>query len=209
MSASTAAAAGHVHHVEAPSVLFRRQRLGVLLLILADVAFTLSLIFTYFYLRGLNTEDGWVPADGGTTAAISGAWWIFAVMVLSLLAYEWGGRGIAGGNSSRLMVGTLIALVLVLVDMGLQIFQLANMPMHSKDGVYQGSYMSSFVALSAYHVVHLLLALFVGLALWNRARKGLYSSENHYQATLVGYWWRWVTAAALLTALTLSFTSAG
>jgi heme/copper-type cytochrome/quinol oxidase subunit 3 len=107
------------------------------------------------------------------------------------------------------MVGTLLALALVLVDMGLQIAQLATMPMHSKDGVYQGSYMSSFVVLSGYHVVHLLLALFVGIAVWNRARRALYGAENHYQVTLVGYWWRWVTVAALLTALALSFTSAG
>ena len=112
-------------------MLFRRQRLGVLLLILADVAFTLSLIFTYLYLRGLNTESGWIPADGGTTAPVSVGWVIAAVMVLSLLAYSGARRGIANGHPSRLMVGTVLALGLVLVDLVLQVYQLATMPMHS------------------------------------------------------------------------------
>jgi heme/copper-type cytochrome/quinol oxidase subunit 3 len=207
MSAATAAATGHPH-AEAPSVLFRRQRLGVLLLILADVAFTLSLVFTYLYLRGLNTEDGWIPADGGTTAGIGAGWVIAAVMVVSLVAYMWGERGVANGHPSRLMVGSLLALALVLVDLALQVYQLATLPMHSFQGAYQGSYQSAFVALAGYHVVHLLLTLFIGLALWNRARVGLYSGDNHFQVRLVGYWWRWVTVAALITALTLSFTTA-
>ena len=43
--------------------------------------FVLSLVFTYLYLRALNTEGGWIPARGGHTVPIGSAgssppsWW--------------------------------------------------------------------------------------------------------------------------------------
>ena len=58
----------HVMHHDAPEVVGRRERLGVRLIILADGAFVFSMIFSYFYLRNLNVNNGWLPADGHTLA---------------------------------------------------------------------------------------------------------------------------------------------
>src|SRR4249919_3672829 len=121
----TAATVTHEHVQED---LFRTQRMGVLLLIAADVAFVLSMMFTYFYLRGLNTNNGWIPTHYPATASIGFSWLIAGVMVLGTLAFLWGQGGAMSGDNSRLVTGALGALALVLVDAGLQTYQLATLP---------------------------------------------------------------------------------
>jgi heme/copper-type cytochrome/quinol oxidase subunit 3 len=188
-------------HAEDPAVVAGRQRLGVILLIAADVAFVLSLVFTYSYLRGLNTSGNWIP-DGGRTVGMGLGWVIAGVVVISLLAYRWAENGIRAGDSGRLTVGLLLALVLILVDLGLQLYQLGTSHLVTTDG----SYASSFIALGGYHVVHLLLTAFLGIGVWNRARKGMFTAGGHAHVHVIGLWWVWVTVSALITALTTSFT---
>ena len=196
-------AATVTHESVHPEDLFRTQRLGVLLVIAADVAFVLSLMFTYFYLRGLNTNDGWIPKHYPATASIGFSWLIAGVMVLATLAFLWGQGGAMAGDNGRLVTGALGALALVLVDLGLQIYQLATLPFKTTTGGYS----SAFIALALANVLHLLLTLFIGLAAWNRARVGRYSGDGHLQVRLVGYWYTWVAIAALLTAFTTSFVA--
>ena len=187
---------------DSPEVVGQRQRLGVILLIVADVAFVLSLVFAYVYLRGLNTEGGWIPADGGRTAGVGLGWVIAAVMILSWIAYRWGEVAARSGGRERLVLGTLVATVLVVVDMGLQVYQMTSVHIV----VHDGSYASAFMALSGYHVFHLTLTLFIGIGLWNRARLGLFAT-NDWHVRLVGYWWTWVAVSAVITAAVTSLTT--
>lgn len=177
----------------------RTQRLGVLLLIVGDAAFVLSLVFTYLYLRALNTEGGWISPNG-RTVTIGLGWLIAAVMVVSLALYRWAETG--AGRARRLTLGVLLAVLLVLVDLALQAYQLATAGIRVADG----SYASAWWALAGYHAFHLVLTLFIGVAIWNRARIGRYATD-HWQVRLVGYWWAWVTVAAIITAATTSLTT--
>ena len=59
----------HTHH-EHPDVVGSRNRLGVILILVADIAFALSILFVYFYLRGQNVNDMWLPA--ATAVSIHG-----------------------------------------------------------------------------------------------------------------------------------------
>jgi len=52
----------HVHH-DSPEAIGRRERLGVRLLIVADGAFLFGMIFSYFYLRNLNVNGGWLQRE--------------------------------------------------------------------------------------------------------------------------------------------------
>ncbi|MGZ4745269.1 MAG: hypothetical protein ACXVYS_18845, partial [Oryzihumus sp.] len=61
-------------------------------------------------------------------------------------------------------------------------------------------------ALAGYHAFHLLLTLFIGIGVWNRARMGRYATDG-WQVRLVGYWWAWVAVAAILTAATTSLAA--
>jgi heme/copper-type cytochrome/quinol oxidase subunit 3 len=178
------------------------QRLGVIMLIVADAVFVLSLVFAYFYLRGLNTEGAWISKGSATLWAGSG-WVLAGVMVLSALAYRWGELGIRAGERGRLVAGTMLALVLVLAAVGLVIGRLATMPFTTT----AGSYASSVITMAGAYLVHLLLTAFVGIAILNRGRRGLFSSDANWHVRLAGYWWYWVTASAVILAVTTSFVA--
>jgi heme/copper-type cytochrome/quinol oxidase subunit 3 len=190
-------------HHELPSTIGRRWRAGVILLVTADAAFVFSLAFSYFYLRGLDTESAWLPKDT-QGAAIWVGWLIAAILVASAAAYRWGQLGIHAGKESRLGTGTAIALVLVVVDIVVQIIQLGTFPF----ALHYSAYTSSVYVLAGANLFHLLLTLFIGLGLWNRSRLGLFSPTNDWQVRMVGIWWTWVALAAVISAVPPSFIAA-
>ncbi len=190
-------------HAEDPEVVGDRQKLGVILLIVGDVAFVLSLVFTYLYLRGLDTEGGWIPSDATWhVASVGSGWVIAAVVALSWVAYRWAQTDPA--DDARLTVGLLVATLLLVVDLVLQVDQMLTVGFRAADGAYA----SSWMALSGYHVFHLILTLFIGIGVWNRARLGKFATDR-WHVRLVGYWWTWVLVSAVITATTTSFTAAG
>ena len=194
--------AGPVRHVEDVDTTGRRWRLGVLLLILADASFVASMVFTYFYLRGLNTENGWFP-DGAKSTPIWIGWAIAAGVVISAACYRRAVTGIDVGDERRL-VGGVGAAVIVMVIVGVaQVVQLSSFPF----GIEDGSYASITFLLAAANVFHVLLTLFLGIGIWNRGRLRKYTSTNNWQVKLVGLWWTWIALAALLSAFTTSFVA--
>jgi heme/copper-type cytochrome/quinol oxidase subunit 3 len=177
-----------------------RWRMGVILIVVADAAFVASLVFTYFYLRGLNTEGNWLP-KGSPTAAIWVSWAIAGGLVLSAAAYRWGHVGIQAGKRSQLLVGSGVATLVVLADTVGQIIQLGTFPFR----VDSGSYASSVFALAGANLFHLFITLFVGIGVWNRARLGKYTETGNWQVRVVGIWWSWIAVAAIVSAFTTSF----
>jgi heme/copper-type cytochrome/quinol oxidase subunit 3 len=188
-----------IHHEE-PDTVGRRQRTGVALLILADVAFLASLLFAYFYLRGLNTEKGWVLA-GDKTAAIWVGWLIALGMVVSAALYRWGDSGLRAGHEKRLPTAIALAVLVLVIDLAAQVVQLVTFPF----GVADSAYASSIYTLAGANLFHLVLTLFIGLGMWNRTRLGKYAPDNSWQVRIVGIWWTWIAVAALATALVTSF----
>ena len=188
-------------HHDSPEVVGRRQRMGVILLILADVAFVLSLVFTYLYLRQLDTEAGWIPKDSHTESTSVG-WLIAIVMIAAWVVYRWGEVAARTGGQSKLVLGAGGAVVIAAIDLVLQLNQMVTSTLRAADG----SYASSFMALAGYHAFHVILSIFIGLGLWNRARLGLFT-VNNWQVRIVGYWWAWVAISAVITAATTSVTT--
>jgi heme/copper-type cytochrome/quinol oxidase subunit 3 len=187
---------------EPAEVVGRRQRLGLVLLIAADATFFLSMMFTWFYLRGLNTEKAWIPAGGRTVS--SGLGWLMAgILVAGWLAVRWGEHEIKRGNGGRLVLSSSLTLHLLMVAIGLQIYQLKILPFT----VDVGAYASSVFLFSYSALFHIILTGFITLALWNRARIGLFTAENHWHVTLIGYWWLWIAVSGVLTAVTMTFTT--
>jgi heme/copper-type cytochrome/quinol oxidase subunit 3 len=190
-------------HLEDPDLIGRRWRTGVRLLILADASFVAALLFSYFYLRGLNTENAWVM-KGQATASIGTSWLLAGGLVLSAAAFRWAQRGIENGAESRFVAGAALALVVLVADTVAQVAQLVSFPF----GVADSAYSSSLYTLGAANLFHLLLTVFLGLAMWNRGRHHIYSATSNWQVRLVGLWWTWVALAAVLAAFTTSFITA-
>jgi heme/copper-type cytochrome/quinol oxidase subunit 3 len=199
----TAVTAGHpLPHHESVDTVGRRWRTGVVLLMVADVAFVASLVFTYFYLRGLNTQGAWFP-KGASVAPIWVGWAIAAALVASAATYRWGEIGMRAGNDSRLIAGAGVAVLLVLADAVAQVAQLVTFSF----GLADGSYASSVYVLAGANLFHLLFTLFLGVGLWNRARLHKYSVDNDWQVRIIGIWWSWIAVASVIGAITTSFVA--
>lgn len=198
--------AGHLDRESAGQM----NKLGVILLIVGDAFFTLSLVFTYLYLRALNTNGQWLGQKDALPVASGYSWAIVVVALVSWLAYRWGqqARGDTArkdkgrSDQARIALGAGIASVLVVADTAMQVAQMIGAGFTPRDGAYQ----SAWMALAGYHVVHLLLTLFMGIAIVNRARLGRFALDA-WQVRLVGYWWTWMVAAAVIIAATTSLTT--
>jgi heme/copper-type cytochrome/quinol oxidase subunit 3 len=187
-------------HLEDPDLIGRRWRTGVRLLIFADASFVAALLFSYFYLRGLNTDRAWL-AHGQATASIGISWLIAGGLVVSAVVFRWAQRAIENDAESRFVGGALLALVILVADAVGQVLQLTSFPF----GVADSAYSSSLYVLAGANLAHLLLTAFLGLAMWNRGRRHIYSGSSNWQVRLVGTWWTWVALASVLAAFTTSF----
>ena len=196
----------HVNpHHEHPDVVGSRNRLGVILLIVADVAFALSMVFTYFYLRSQNVNDMWLPAATEETPAInpvssSGAWRITLIAAIGLAAHFIALKNARKGNQSGLQVFGLVALISSLVATVIQIQQFGSVPFT----FYNGAYASCWYLFAIMNTVHLILTAFIALGNWNRSRIGLYKAD-HWHVEIVNIWWIWMVVSSLLGAFSLSF----
>lgn len=188
------------HHAEDPELIGRRWRIGVILLMLADASFVAALVFSYFYLRGLNTEKAWL-LPGQETASIGFQWLIAGVMVASAVMFDGGRRAIQAGHERRFVTSSLVATALLVLTAVLQAIQLMSFPF----GVASSAYSSALYTMAAANLVHLGLTMFLGLAMWNRGRLHLYNDLSNWQVRIVGLWWTWVATSAVLVALVTSF----
>jgi len=193
-------------HHEHPDVVGSRNRLGVILLIVADVAFALSMLFTYFYLKAQNVNEMWLPkADGDAPAILpvssASAWKITAIAAVGLLAHFMALRNVRQGNQSSLKTFGLIAFLSSLIAIFFQVQQFGAVPFT----FYNGTYVSCWYLFAVMNTVHLILTAFISLGNWNRSRLGLYKSD-HWHVDIVNIWWVWMVVSSLLGAFALSFT---
>jgi len=193
----------HAHH-DHPDVVGSRNRLGVILLLVADIAFALSMLFVYFYLRGQNVNDMWLPAATEERAAISPlsaapGWTVTAIVAFGLLAHFYGLQGARAKNQTQLKLGSLVALVTSVVALVYQTNTISTAPFTFSDG----DYVSCFYMFAILNFVHIVLTIFISLGIWNRARLGLYASD-HWHVDIVRVWWLWMVVSSLLGAFALS-----
>ena len=190
--------AAESHHL-APELVAHQQRRAMQLFILADAVFFACLLFTYFYLRSLNVNDGWLPKDASSAESWQ-VWLITAVTIVSAVAYRSGESGIRAGRRQQFQTGALVGLLLVVASIGLVIYQAATWPILMSDS----SYASIFIVITYTQLVHLVILMVAAVGIWNRGNRGRLD-DNHNHAVVVGYFWYWVALTALLGAGTTLF----
>ncbi|CAB4726368.1 unannotated protein [freshwater metagenome] len=194
----------HVHH-DSPEKIGRRERLGVRLLIVADGAFVFGMIFSYFYLRNLNVNNGWIP-EGGHTFSASSGWVVVIPFIFAALMHRLAVR--SGASFKNLSLLTLIVLVVGIV---LQWKQISTMPfqVEGEEGMvfgYEGSYSSSWVLIAGANTFHYIITIFLALGLFIRARRAEVDPvlEKWRMATATS-WFTWVAISGIACAITTSF----
>jgi len=189
---------------ETEELIHRRQRMAVLLFLGADAVFVACLLFTYFYLRGLNTEHAWLP-KGTHLADRWVTWGIVSVIVASAIVYQVARRAGNSGNQGVLRGALGVALLLVVADLVIQVLQMVNMQF----SVSSGAYVSTVLAMSGYHLFHLAVLFLLGLGLFLRGGRGMYvEPAGRSQLDLMGLVWWWAAISAALFAFALLFTGA-
>ena len=188
----------HIHH-DAPAVVGRRERLGVRLLIIADGSFVVGTIFSYFYLRGLNANDAWIPKGGHTLAASSG--WVVAIpLIVAAIVHKLGAKSRNSGTAA-------IVLLAMLVGGYLQWKQLATMPFIAKDDggrrFFEGAYASNWVVIGGANMFHYIIGTFLALGLLiRRSRAKVDPTLEYWRQLTAGSWFTWIAISGVLCAIT-------
>lgn len=195
----------HAHH-EHPDVVGSRNRLGVVLLLVADIAFALSVLFVYFYLKQQNVNGKWIPGPDGEFRGVQpassiGAWYISGMAFAGLVLNRYAIQGAKMHRQAQIVMGTLLALIVSIVAVVYQIHLMNQVNFDAR----MGAYASSYFLIAILNVVHLLLTIFIALGNWNRGRLGLYE-KDHWHLAISQVWWIWMTVSAGLGAFALSFT---
>ena len=194
----------HTAHHEHPDVVGSRNRLGVILILVADISFALSMMFVFFYLKSQNVHEMWLPQGDEEHAAIhplssSPAWTVTTIAAIGALIHYFGLRSARQGNQSALKGAGLLSLVAALAGTVMQWNTIATAPFT----FYEGSYVAAFYLLTIMNLVHLLLTVFISFGNWNRARLNLYSS-NYWHVDIVNVWWIWMAVSSAMGAFCLS-----
>ena len=188
----------HIHH-DAPAVVGRRERLGVRLLIVADGAFVAGMIFSYFYLRGLNANNAWIPKGGHTFSASTG--WVVALpLIVAAIVHKIGVK-------SRSTATSGIVLLAMLVGAYLQWHQLSHMPLISVDDggrhVFEGAYASNWVILGGANMFHYIIGTFLALGLFIRGfRAKVDPTLEYWRQLTASSWFTWIAFSSILCAIT-------
>ena len=181
---------------ERVSVVARRNRLGIWLVIVSDAAGVVALLIAYSYLWSLNVNNGWAPPKDAFADPLP-FWLITAGAAASVLVLWWGVRSLRSGAPGRMVLAAGLAAVLMLVTFVGQIVQLSTFPFDASDGAYASA--TFWLCIGA--AFHLSLVLTLLIAVWGRTRAGLISTANPSHAHLVAMYATWAAIAIFLGAL--------
>jgi heme/copper-type cytochrome/quinol oxidase subunit 3 len=193
----------HVHH-DSPAQIGRRERLGVRLLIVADGAFVFGMIFSYFYLKNLNNNNGWIPVKGHTFTAISGWYAIIPFVIVALM------HKLAQRRPTMFGVLSVLAVIVLVAGAYYQWHQMATMKfMHTNDAgdnVFEGAYASNWVLLAGANMFHYILTLFLALGLAIRHKRAhVHANLEKWRQKTASSWFTWTAFSGIALALTTTF----
>lgn len=183
---------------ELSSVVARRNRLGVWLIIASCTTGTVALLVAYMYLWSLNVNGAWAPTAGQANWAPDWPFWAIAIGMLIATGLLWlGWRAMAHGSPGACVRLTALASVVFLACFIGQILQIATFPFGPQDGAYASA--TLWFALA--NCIWLALALFLAPAVMNRARAGRITPQDPSHAQFVAMFCTYLCVAALLSAV--------
>jgi heme/copper-type cytochrome/quinol oxidase subunit 3 len=190
----------------------QKERLLMWLFISGDALFLVLEVFTWFYLRTLNTSGLWNGAactkvspcaDGlanPITAPITKAdpkhAIIIAVLTVVSAAFVWAAESAAKKGSGKRSVSTMagLSVVFVLAAVAWQIYQFQVLPFTTIDG----SYASTYEFFMGSTLAHLILLAFILIGLWIRSSRGRYEGQTWYRVRLIRFFAVWIAVSTVV-----------
>ena len=193
----------HIHH-DSPEKVGRRERLGVRLLIVADGAFLFGMVFTWFYLRNLNTNKAWLPKGVHTFSTGSG-YMAAAGLIVAAVFHRIGEK-----NPGIRRVSSIVTLLALLFGTYYQWHQMSHMPFIAHDDAgrpfYNGAYASNWVLVAGANMFHYFLGAFVALGMVIRGyRAKLDPVLEEWRQRIAGSWFTWIAISGVICAFVSSF----
>jgi heme/copper-type cytochrome/quinol oxidase subunit 3 len=205
-------------HHETPEQRDRIERLGLWLFIAGDALFLLLELFSWFYLRALNTGGMWrgaactvaAPCTDGLGNSIThevakaSPWYtltVAALVVVAALLVRMVERAAVKRDSRSVMSGMAgLSIICLLAAIVVQCLQFGALPFSTIDG----SYASAFEFFMGSSLAHVVILTFVTFGLWNRIRVGRYDDGRWYRVRLIRLFTVWIAVSVCVLALVMS-----
>ena len=181
---------------EPVSVVASRNKMAIWLCILSSTTGSVALLVAYSYLWSLNVNSSWAPPNNAW-AELWPFWAICAGEVIAGVAMRWGWKGLQKGDRNRMLAGSLICAIVLLVVFVGQIIQIATFPFGPSDGAYASC--TFWFAFS--NAGWIALTMFLVFGIFNRTLARRLTPGNASHAGLVGMWVIWISGVALLGAI--------
>jgi heme/copper-type cytochrome/quinol oxidase subunit 3 len=200
-----------------PAERHRMEHIATWMFIGGDFVFFILEIFSWFYLRALNTNGMWRGtlcsptnqcAAGGSTGFMlthpvekADPLWTFLVagIVIVAAAFVWFAEAQARSGATRKTTSPMLALgmLFTLGAIAVQLYQFQILPFQTTFGAYA----SVFMFYMGANVAHFAITLVMTLGIWNRSRLGKYEGGSWYQLHLVRLWIVWVAVSSAILAI--------
>ena len=199
-------------HHEPAELRDHKERLALWMFIAGDALFLILMVFTWFYLRTLNSNGMWDAAQCSTAnpcedglgnpilAQITRAdpWHAVIIAACTVLAagFVWLAEIGAKKNTTKAAISgpAGMAFLFMVLAIAMQIYQFQVLPFTTIDGAYASTYeffMGSTLA-------HLLILAFVGLGLWIRSTRGRHAGGTWYRVRLIRFFAVWVALSTVI-----------
>lgn len=158
----------------------RKVRLGMFFYVCNDVILAIFFLGSYIFLRGYDTNVRWFP-PGTPQPPYGQDTVIMLIAVAGAVAYIIGEWALHHGLQAIFRLFMPVTLVLFLVDLVGQVWLLHRLPFTVQTG---GSFATSYITLSWYHVYHMAIATFLAIGVSVRAFMGFYEPRAFVVAAL-------------------------
>lgn len=189
------AVSAHGQHAEEQAFNDRKLRFGMIFYIVTDVAFSIFLTSAYPFLRQLNTDSGWFPYNFHLDFT-SGNQLTIALVISALLIFV-GMRALQANNQELFKLLVVLASLIMIGCTIAQTFILRTFPFAPTDG----SFASTYVTLSFYHLYHLLIGSILAVGITMRALHDRYTPDGATGLRLISYYWYWVALYSVILTL--------
>ena len=177
---------------ESPATEARKISVGIIIYILTDVLLAIMFFVTYIWLRQTNTNNLWFP-PGVTGVSHLELLWPAIALAVSSGCYLVAQLAVRYNMQLLFRIAILVALLIMLGVLVWEVVAMGHLPFTQ----YSGGYASSYLLLLGYHIVHMGVAVIVGIGITVRAFRGYYDATQHVGVDLAGVWWHWVVIFAI------------